>query len=109
MRTRVVSPSTLKVSASSTAIASLNWPRMCAYMSRCSYMQYTSGRQPGEHGEHPLVIGLVPRVVHHFAVPHDPVGIEDEDRPLRDALEPDHVRVEHPVIADGLLVEVAEQ
>src|SRR5262245_62412774 len=46
-----------------------------------------------ERADDALVIRLVPRIVEHLAVPHDPVLVDDKDRALRDAFEPDHVFV----------------
>src|ERR1035437_8813199 len=62
-----------------------------------------------QRGEHRLVIRLVPRVLEHLPVPDDAVLVEDEHRPFRDPLEANHVLVEHAIVADGLLVEVAQQ
>ena len=56
-----------------------------------------------------LVIRLVARVVEHLAVADDPVLVQHEHGPLGDPLQADHVVVEDAVLADDLLVEVAQQ
>src|SRR6185295_10044228 len=62
-----------------------------------------------ERAENLVVIRLVPRVVEDFAVAHDAVLVDDEDGPPGDALEADHVLVEDAVVANDLLVEIAEE
>src|SRR5882672_9861927 len=66
-------------------------------------------RQRRKRLEHLVVIRLVPRVVENFAVPDHAARVDDEYAPLGDALQADHVLVEHAVIADHLLVEVTQQ
>ena len=56
-----------------------------------------------------LVVRLVARVVEHLAMPDHAVLVQHEHGALGDALQPDHVLVEHAVVADDLLVEVAQQ
>src|SRR5688572_24483023 len=77
---------------------------MVAPPTRASAMSHV-----GEHSEDALVIGLVARVLQHFPVPDDAVLIEDENRALGNPLQPDHVLVEDAVVANRLLVEIAEQ
>src|SRR5215213_6255561 len=57
----------------------------------------------------PGVIGLVPRVLQHLAVPDDTRFIYDEDRALGDVFEPDHVGIDDSVLVDDLFVVVAQQ
>src|SRR5205814_2721957 len=45
----------------------------------------------------------------HFAIPYDALFVENEHRAFGDALEPYHVLVVNVVIANHLLVEIAEQ
>src|SRR5438094_4261806 len=59
--------------------------------------------------EHPFIIRLVPRVVEHFAVPDRARAVDDEDGAFGNALQPDHVLVEDAVVANHLLVEVAQE
>src|SRR6266850_3039762 len=66
-------------------------------------------RERSERAEDLVVIRLVPRVVEDFAVPHDALLVDDEDGPLGDALEAYHVFVEDAVVANDLLVEVAQE
>src|SRR5437773_5372492 len=56
-----------------------------------------------------VVIRLVPCVVEDFAVAHDAVLVDDEDGPPRDAFEADHVLIEDAVVANDLLVEIAQE
>src|SRR5439155_16688196 len=54
-------------------------------------------------------VGFIARVLEHLAVADDAVLIDDEHRALRDPLQADHVFVEDAVVADRLLVEIAQQ
>src|SRR4030095_17101845 len=56
-----------------------------------------------------VVARLLAGVLQDLAVLHHAAPVEDEDRPFRDPFQPDHVLVEYPVVADHLLVEIAEQ
>src|SRR6266545_4277055 len=89
------------------------------HMNKYSY-KYTAIRQSvspvprasvkrGGDAEDFLVVGLVAGIVEHLAVPDDALPVEHKHRALRDALQPDHVLVEDAVVADDLLVEIAEQ
>ena len=70
---------------------------------------------PGRYDErrhaaqHLLIIRFVPRILEHLAVPDHAILVDDEHGALGDALEADHVLVEHAVVANHLLVVVAQQ
>src|SRR5262245_17983558 len=108
--TRVASPRTRKVSArASTAVAS---KRTYELLFICSIVYPIAGsalRDRRDRPQGPLVIRLVSGVFEHLAVPDRPVLVQDKHRPLRDALQPDHVLVEDAVITDRRLVEIAQQ
>src|SRR5437879_4348393 len=72
-------------------------------------MPYALCLESFEALEHGIVAGLVPRILEHFLVANDAVLVDDEDRAVGDALQADHVLVEDAVIANRLLVEIAEQ
>src|SRR5688500_4738741 len=48
------------------------------------------------------VVGFVPRILEHLAVPDDATFVDDEDGALRDVLQSDHVGIDHAVFVDHL-------
>src|SRR5262249_26443735 len=66
-------------------------------------------RERSERREHLVVIRLVTGIVEHLPVPHHAILVDHEHGALRDSLEADHVLVENAVLANDLLVEVAQQ
>src|SRR5687767_4511376 len=55
------------------------------------------------------VVGLVPRVLEHLAVPDDAAFIDRKHRALRDVLQSNHVGIDDPVFVDDLFVVIAQQ
>src|SRR5688500_11160675 len=55
------------------------------------------------------VVGLVPCVLEHLAVPDDAALVDDEHGALRDVLQADHVGIDHAVLVDDLFVVIAQQ
>src|SRR5262245_6828965 len=98
MRTRVVSPSALKISAKATTVASASggsWTLVMRglgpnseHLSNCSYVQIIHALAPLVQRlrgcQHGLVVRLVPGVFPHRPVADHTVLVYQEDRPLRD-------------------------
>src|SRR4051812_46681855 len=59
--------------------------------------------------EYRVVVRLVSGVLENFGMADDPVLVDDKHGPLGDSLQAGHVLVEHAVVADHLLVEVAQE
>src|SRR5205809_457510 len=55
------------------------------------------------------VVGFVPGVVEDLAVTDDAVAVNHEHRPLGNSLQANHVLVKHAILADDVLVEVAQE